>query len=38
MKELKRAGLLQDLDESDGINACGIVVDVDIDGGKGHTL
>ena len=34
MKELKRAGLLQDLDESDEINACSIVVDVDIDGRK----
>lgn len=32
MKELKRVGLLQDLDESDEINACSIVVNVEIDG------
>lgn len=32
MKELKKKGLLQDLDESDEINACSIVVNVDIDG------
>lgn len=32
MKELKRTGHLQNLDESDEINACSIVVDVDIDG------
>ncbi|MGI6712416.1 MAG: phosphoribosylformylglycinamidine synthase [Bacillota bacterium] len=32
MKELKKRGLLPDLDESDEINACSIVVDVDIDG------
>lgn len=32
MKELKKKGLLSDLDESDEINACSIVVDVDIDG------
>lgn len=32
MKELKKKGLLKDLDESDEINACSIVVDVDIDG------
>lgn len=31
-KELKMKGLLQDLDESDEINACSIVVNVDIDG------
>ena len=31
MKELKKKGLLQDLDESDEINACSIVVNVDID-------
>lgn len=31
-KELKKKGLLQDLDESDEINACSIVVNVDIDG------
>ena len=34
MKELKRTGHLQDLDESDEINACSIVVDVDVDGKK----
>ncbi|MEL1134741.1 phosphoribosylformylglycinamidine synthase [Desulfitobacterium sp. THU1] len=32
MKELKKKGLLKDLDESDEINACSIVVDVEIDG------
>ncbi|WP_373323046.1 phosphoribosylformylglycinamidine synthase [Desulforamulus aquiferis] len=32
MKELKKRGQLSDLDESDEINACSIVVDVDIDG------
>lgn len=32
MKELKRKGLLKDLDESEEINACSIVVNVDIDG------
>ncbi|MDR3539380.1 MAG: phosphoribosylformylglycinamidine synthase [Desulfosporosinus sp.] len=32
MKELKKKGLLPDLDESDEINACSIVVKVDIDG------
>lgn len=32
MKELKRTGYLDDLDQSDEINACSIVVDVDIDG------
>lgn len=32
MKELKKKGLLQDLDESDEINACSIVVDVDVEG------
>lgn len=32
MKELKKKGLLRDLDESEEINACSIVVDVDIDG------
>ena len=31
MKELKKKGLLPDLDESDEINACSIVVKVDID-------
>jgi phosphoribosylformylglycinamidine synthase len=34
MKELKREGYLNDLDESDEVNACSIVVDVDIDGRK----
>lgn len=32
MKELKKQGKLGDLDESDEINACSIVVNVDIDG------
>lgn len=32
MKELKKKGLLKDLDESDEINACSIVVNVDVDG------
>jgi phosphoribosylformylglycinamidine synthase len=32
MKELKKKGLLQDLDESEEINACSIVVKADIDG------
>jgi len=32
MKELRKKGLLSDLDESDEINACSIVVNVDIDG------
>lgn len=32
MKELKKKGMLKDLDESDEINACSIVVDVDING------
>jgi len=32
MKELKKRGALADLDESDEINACSIVVDVDING------
>ncbi|MBP2640693.1 MAG: phosphoribosylformylglycinamidine synthase [Firmicutes bacterium] len=32
MKELKQAGRLNDLDASDEINACSIVVDVDVDG------
>ncbi len=32
MKELKKRGLLRDLDESEEINACSIVVNVDIDG------
>lgn len=32
MKELKKKGRLQDLDESDEINACSIVVNVDVEG------
>ncbi len=32
MKELRRTGYLSDLDISDEINACSIVVDVDVDG------
>lgn len=32
MKELKKRGQLPDLDQSDEINACSIVVNVDIDG------
>jgi len=32
MKELRKNGLLDDLDQSDEINACSIVVDADIDG------
>ncbi|MCX7884621.1 MAG: phosphoribosylformylglycinamidine synthase, partial [Caloramator sp.] len=32
MKALKKKGLLSDLDISDEINACSIVVDVDVDG------
>ncbi|SEP13149.1 phosphoribosylformylglycinamidine synthase [Propionispora vibrioides] len=32
MRELKRSGKLTDLDESDEINACSIVVPVDVDG------
>ena len=32
VKELKAAGKLQDLDESDEINACTIIVPVDVDG------
>ncbi|HEY8422584.1 MAG TPA: phosphoribosylformylglycinamidine synthase [Thermoclostridium sp.] len=38
MKELKRTGYLDDLDESDEINACSIVVDVDVDGKKEQYL
>jgi len=34
MKELKRLGRLDDLDESDEVNACSIVVDIDVDGKK----
>lgn len=32
MKELKKRGRLEDLDESDEVNACSIVVDVDVNG------
>ncbi|WP_418791691.1 phosphoribosylformylglycinamidine synthase [Phosphitispora sp. TUW77] len=32
MKELKKSGKLDDLDESDEINACSIAVNVDVDG------
>jgi len=32
MKELKKRGLLNDLEESDEINACSIIVNADIDG------
>ncbi|MCM0649539.1 phosphoribosylformylglycinamidine synthase [Clostridium swellfunianum] len=32
MKELRKNGLLQDLDVSDEINACSIEIDVDVDG------
>ncbi|AIF50005.1 phosphoribosylformylglycinamidine synthase [Pelosinus sp. UFO1] len=32
MKELRQAGLLPDLDQSEEINACSIVVPVDVDG------
>jgi phosphoribosylformylglycinamidine synthase len=34
MKELRKKGLLQDLDVSDEINACSIEIDADIDGKK----
>ncbi len=34
MKELRRTGYLDDLDQSEEINACSIVVDVDTDGKK----
>lgn len=38
MKELRRTGHLDDLDESDEINACSIVVDVDVNGNKEQYL
>lgn len=38
MKELRKRGLLEDLDVSDEINACSIVVDVDIDGANEEWL
>ena len=38
MKHLRKKGLLKDLDESDEINACSIVVEVDRDGGMEEWL
>jgi phosphoribosylformylglycinamidine synthase len=38
MKELKRRGLLEDLDISDEINACSIVVEADVNGKKEEWL
>ncbi|HOM01718.1 MAG TPA: phosphoribosylformylglycinamidine synthase [Acetivibrio sp.] len=38
MKELKKKGMLKDLDESEEINACSIVVDVDVNGEKEEWL
>lgn len=38
MKELKKRGQLPDLDESEEINACSIIVDVDVDGKKEEWL
>jgi len=38
MKELKKKGLLKDLDESEEVNASSIVVDVDVDGKKEEWL
>jgi phosphoribosylformylglycinamidine synthase len=38
MKELKKRGKLEDLDESEEINACSIVVDVELDGKKEEWL
>ena len=35
MKELKKAGKLDDMEESDEINACSIVVPIDVDYGNG---
>lgn len=35
MKELKKSGKLNDLDESDEINACSIVADITVDYGQG---
>ncbi len=32
MKEIKKKGLLNDLEESEEINACSIEIDVDVDG------
>ncbi|HHW49583.1 MAG TPA: phosphoribosylformylglycinamidine synthase [Clostridiaceae bacterium] len=38
MKELKKRGVLDNLDESEEINACSIVVEVDVDGRKEEWL
>ncbi|NLD94563.1 MAG: phosphoribosylformylglycinamidine synthase [Fibrobacter sp.] len=38
MKELRKRGILNDLDESEEINACSIVVPVEIDGHKENWL
>lgn len=38
MKELKKRGLLEDLEESEEINACSIRIDVDVDGKKEEWL
>nr|WP_320415601.1 phosphoribosylformylglycinamidine synthase [Candidatus Contubernalis alkalaceticus] len=38
MKELKKRGKLQDLDESDEINACSIIVPADVDGRREEWL
>lgn len=38
MKELRKAGKLEDLDLSDEINACSIVIDVDVEGKKEEWL
>ncbi len=38
MKELKKKGKLEDLDESDEINACSIVVNVDVNGNNEEWL
>ena len=38
MKKLRKAGKLQDLDISDEINACSIVVEAEIDGKKEEWL
>lgn len=37
-KEIKAQGLLNDLEESDEINACSIVIDVDVEGSKEEWL
>ncbi len=38
MKELKRTGYLNDLDESEEINACSIIINADINGETEHWL